>query len=84
MDREYRWSKADYIAAVAEALRSAQRILMTREFTEEELRFEPGLEGEVVTNLGHACFTLRDFHACLVRFRALHGHDIWRYRPRLS
>lgn len=79
VDRDYRWSKSTYIAAVATALRCAQRILMTRPPTEEELRYEPGLAGELVTSLGHGGFTLRDFHACLERFRVLHGHSIWRY-----
>lgn len=82
VDRDYRWSKLDYIAAVAVALQAARGILTTRQPTEEELRFEPGLQGELITNLGHASFTLSDFNACLERFRVLHGHDdIWDKGP---
>lgn len=73
--RDYCWRKADYVAAVAEALRSAQRILTTRPLTEEESRDYPGAAQDQMINIGHANFTLVSFNDCLARFRALHGPD---------
>jgi hypothetical protein len=74
-NRSYCWRKSDYVSAVAEALRSAQRILTTRPLTDEESRDYPGAAQDRMTNLGHADFTLVSFNECLARFRALHGPD---------
>lgn len=75
VDRDYRWSRPAYVAAVAEALRSAQRILTTRPLTEEESRDYPGAAQDQMINIGHVNFTLVSFNNCLARFRALHGPD---------
>jgi hypothetical protein len=56
--REYRWRRADYIAAVSRALHAAQQVLATRPPTEDERKDREFLPDDEITNLGHAdCIT---------------------------
>jgi len=71
--RDFCWPKDDYVAAVAEAMRSAERILTPRPLTEGEGRDYPNAGEDRMINIGHTDLTLLSFNDCLARFCALHG-----------
>ncbi|MFA6290836.1 MAG: hypothetical protein WC637_03590 [Victivallales bacterium] len=69
--RRYCWSQDAYVNAVANVLRAAEEVLTTRPAIKEDIEWGDVLPDDLMTNIGHAFFTLRRFNACKQQFKSL-------------
>ena len=69
--RRYCWPEDEYVAAVGNVLRAAEEVLTTRPPIKNDIDWGNVSPDDLMTNIGHGFFTLRQFNACKQQFKLL-------------
>ena len=69
--RRYCWSREAYVSAVANVLRAAEEVLTTRPPVKNDIDWGGASADDLITNIGYASYTLRQFNKCKQLFRTV-------------